>query len=66
MNFIARHAGPNFHTAMHAIRPYLKPGAVFPMDEAALKAVEVVKRLIQEAHTLFKLDEDAARSGEDR
>ena len=44
VNFIARHAGPNFHTAMTALRPYLKPGATFPMSEAANKACEALKR----------------------
>ena len=34
------------------------------MDDLALKSVEIIKTLNEEAHVLFHFDQDAARSGE--
>jgi len=64
MNFLRPHCGPHFNAAMNDLRPYLKPGATFPLTAEAQRSVEGLKRLAVEQHTLFVFDEDGARSGE--
>ena len=64
LNFIAKHAGPNFHTAMSALRPWLKPATPWPWSKEAQSAFECLKTIVCAGHVLHKFDEAAARRGD--
>ena len=59
-NYVRPHAGPAYSRVMSPLRKQLKPGAVWPLTPEQLKAVEGLKELMVEDHTLAVPDEEAA------
>ena len=59
-NYVRAHAGPAYSRIMSPLRRQLKPGAVWPLTPDQLAAVEGLKGLMVEDHTLAVPDEEAA------
>ena len=51
--------GPTYAKEAAPLRPLLRPGAVFPLNAAQLKAIERLKELVAELHVLAVPDEAA-------
>ena len=59
-NYALPHMGPAYSRVASPLRPLLRPNALFPPNEEQLKAIEGLKELLLETHTLAVPDEAGA------
>ena len=60
VNYVRPHCGPEYARIADPLRDLLKPGAVFPPNQAQLDAIDKLKSLVEETHRLAVPDERAA------
>ena len=65
-NYVRAHAGPAYSRIASPLRELLRPTARFPPNEAQLKAIEEIKKLVLEDHVLAVPDEFAAITAANR
>ena len=59
-NYARPHMGPAYSRVSAPLRALLRPNVVFPPNEEQLKAIQGLKELLLETHTLAVPDEAAA------
>ena len=59
-NYVRPHAGPEYCRVAAPLRALLKPGTVFPPNDEQLAAIEAIKELLVEDHTLAVPDKATA------
>jgi hypothetical protein len=60
VNYVRPHAGPEYCRIADPLRALLKPDAVYPPNAKQNKAIEDIKELVTEHHTIAVPDEAAA------
>ena len=65
-SYVRAHAGPAYNRVASPLRELLRPTARFPPNEAQLKAIEEIKKLVLEDHVLAVPDEFAAITAANR